>query len=104
MQWVHVVPLHGGDGARLSQVENTSASCVEEDTPPTLSPPLPPPIDLLDMRACPSLEVYRKNRKNRNKAPYVELGISDVVYISEEDENILRCMTWCVVFRRDPLR
>jgi hypothetical protein len=42
------------------------------------------------MRARPSLEVYRENRRSRNKVPYVEFGINDVVVISDEDEDEIK--------------
>lgn len=78
-QQVPIVLPHVGDGARPSQVEDTSTSSAEEETLPILSPS--PPIDLLDMRARRSLEVYRENCPSINKVPYVELEINDVVRV-----------------------
>ena len=73
-------------GAGPSRMEDSSASSEEEATPPSRTPDLPA-IDVLDMRARPSLDVYRENRRRRNKVPYVEFGINDVVVISDEDEE-----------------
>ena len=82
-------PSHGGDGAGPSRAEDCSASSGEEETPPARIPQLPA-IDVLDMRARPTLDMYRENRRRRNKVPYVEFGINDVVVISDEDEEEIK--------------
>lgn len=76
------------DGARLSREEDCLASLGEEEMPPTRTHLLA--IDVLNMRTCLSVNVYGENCKNRNKVPYVEFEINDVVVLSDEDEKEIK--------------
>ena len=80
--------LRDRDGAGPSRGDDFSASSGEEETPPARTQL--PAIDVLDMRSRPSLDLYRENRRRRNKVPYVEFGINDVVVISDEDEEEIK--------------
>lgn len=49
-----------------------------------------PALDVFNTRTQPSLEFYSKNRGSRNKIPYMEFGIDDVVVLSNEDKEEIK--------------